>query len=332
LGAQKTLGEDDGFWGFTRPDMKPRKGMGLLGIVFFLPAVAVTAARWFRTRHPEGSQTEGTRVNAGLLLFLSLGGFVMYHVVLRWQSIGVLRLMPAFIIVGAPLPALLLEKRWVRVAALGLLVSSCAMFQIMNLGDWIVQQHNPTVENGVFKVVSRLKNSHAKSVEYNWGNQVAEKLLLQEDYSSRELYQKFFEGITQPTVFGFVGGANSASYYLFGKDFHNKVIPLLDARRPTELLEPPENVEYLVFAEYDPGKGEWALKRGWRPFFQITDKGAWLLVAFKRADRKDQTSVNRAAPPDILPFQPSPPRTRILEHEFGDLLGQRPATLPPSLS
>jgi hypothetical protein len=285
LGAQETLGEDDAFYGLTRLDMKPRKGMGLLGIVFFLPAVAVTAARWVRTRHPESSQTEATRVNANLLLFLSLGGFVMYHVVLRWQSIGLLRLMPAFIIVAVPLPALLLEKRWARAVALGLLVPSCAMFQIMHLGE-LAAQHNPAAEKGVFKVVSRLQNDHARSVEYNWGNQPAEKLLLQEDYSSRELYQKFFEGITQPTVFGFVGGPNSESYYLFGSDFRNKVIPLLDARRPTELLEPPEDVEYLVFREYDPERGEWALKRGWRPFFQITDTDAWLLAVFKRPDIK----------------------------------------------
>ncbi|MGD1018012.1 MAG: hypothetical protein ABSA12_01710 [Verrucomicrobiia bacterium] len=285
LGAQQTLGEDDAFYGLTRLDMKPRKGMGLLGIVFFLPAVAVTAARWFRTRPPEGNRAEASRVNANLLLFLSLGGFVMYHVVLRWQSIGLLRLMPAFIIAGAPLPGLLLEKRWARVAALGLLVPSCAMFQIMHLGE-LAPQRNPAVENGVFKAVSRLQNNHARSVEYNWGNQAAEKLLLREDYSSREVYQKLFEGIPQPTVFGFVGGPNSASYYLFGADFRNKVVPLLDARRPTELLEPPENVEYLVFGEYDPERGEWALKRGWRPFFQVTDKGTWLLAVFKRPSLK----------------------------------------------
>jgi hypothetical protein len=287
LRAQNTLGEDDGFYGFTRLNMKPRSGMGLLGIVFFLPAAAVTAARWFRTRHSEGSKTNAIHVNAGLLLFLSLGGFVMYHVVLRWQSIGLLRLMPAIVIVGMPLPALLLEKRWAREAALGLLVPSCAMFQIMHLAA-VVRQHNPAAENGFFKVVSQLQNDHAKLVEYNWGNQAAEELSLQEDYSSRELYQKFFEGITQPTVFGFVGGPNSESYYLFGKFFSNKVIPLVDARRPTELLEPPENVEYLVFREYDPERGEWALKRGWRPFLQIKDKGAWLLVVFKRDDRKHQ--------------------------------------------
>jgi hypothetical protein len=281
LGGQGQLGEDEEFYNFGEKTRTPLKGCGLVGIAFLLPGMAVGLKRCLGKKRFAGNQTGATRLNTCLVLLFVVGSFVICHAMLRWQSIGLLRLMPAFSIVGAPLCALLLEKPWPRAAALGLLLLSMVMFLTFDL-SMVGRRFNGAAENVLFKMITRLGKEHAITVEYQWQGQAPQKLLVHEDYTSREICQKFLEGIAQPTVIGFAGGLNSDVRWLFGKDFCNEIIPLTDDRKLDKFLEPPENVEYLVFSACHSDPHEWALKRNYSPIFRVMADDQCVFAAFKK--------------------------------------------------
>ena len=281
LGGQEQLGEDEEFYNFGEKTRTPLKGCGLVGIAFLLPGMAVGLKRCLGKKRFAGDQTESTRLNICLVLLFAFGSFAICHAALHWQSIGLLRLMPAFSIVGAPLCALLLEKPWPRAAALGLLLLSMVMFLTSDL-SMVGRRFGGAAENVLFKMITRLGKEHSITFKYQWQGQAPQELLVHEDYTSREICQKFLEGIAHPTVIGFAGGVNSDVRWLFGRDLGNKIIPLIDDRKPDKLLEPPENVEYLVFsAYYSADPHEWALKHNYSPLFRVIDDKC-VFVAFKK--------------------------------------------------
>src|SRR5262249_40305469 len=128
LGGKKELAEDDEYYYFKDKAIVPSKGLGLLGIAFFLPGVMLACARCFRGGSFGHFFESGPRFNMTLLVLMTIGSFFICHLVLRWQSIGMLRLMFPFVVAGAPLAALLLEKRCLRLPAVVLLVISGAIF------------------------------------------------------------------------------------------------------------------------------------------------------------------------------------------------------------
>jgi hypothetical protein len=281
LGGQEQLGEDEIFYNFEEKTRTSLKGCGLVGIAFLLPGMAVGLKRCLGKKRFAGNQTGSTRLNICLVLLFAFGSFAMCHAVLHWQSIGLLRLMPVFSLVGAPLCGLLLEKTWPRAVALGLLLLSTVMFLTFDL-SMVGRRLSGADENILFKMITRLEKKHSITFKYQWSGRAPQELLVHEDYTCREICQQFLEGIAQPTVIGFAGGVNSDTRWLFGRDWRNKIIPLVDDRKPDQLLEPPEDVEYLVFSAYhysDPH--EWALKHNYSPLFRIIDDDC-VFVAFKK--------------------------------------------------
>jgi hypothetical protein len=60
----------------------------------------------------------------------------------------------------------------------------------------------------------------------------------------------------------------------------------VDIRKPEQLLEPPTNADYLVFAQnadIDPVKQNvWAMRRGYQPFLRVDSGNECLFLAFQK--------------------------------------------------
>jgi hypothetical protein len=286
LGGQSKLAEDNAeFNSFDAQYRRPLKGCGWVGPLFLLPGLIVAAGRGLGIRRFTPSGTESTRFNTCLVLLFAVGSFVIPHAVLRWQEIGLLRLMPAFTILAAPLFALVLEKKWMRVAALAVLLVSTMMFLTYDL-SMVGRRFDTSTRDGLFRKILRLGTQHGMTVEYQWGDQPSQTFFTREDYTSRSLCQKFLEYLPSPTVIGFVGGVNGETDWLFGPGYRNKIILLVDDRKPDQLLEPPVEVQYLLFAERRPGADAWASQRGFQQIFRAVPEngstnGYWF-VGFER--------------------------------------------------
>ena len=281
VGAKNELAEDNDYYGLPDRVVKPRLGLGLLGIVFFLPGLAWGAARWVRGERRGADVGGRERAAGGILVLMAVGAFVMCHAVMRWQSIGLLRLMPAFAVLGAPLAAPLLERRWAKGTALGLLALSTAMFLVFDLG-LAARRWKGSQESALVRLISRFQQNHVLPVKYQWGTDPPQSMVLREDYSTREIYDKLFERVKQPAVFGFVGGLNSGCFDLFGKHFENRVIHLVDARTPGTIADPPPDAEYVVFAEGDDQAQGWAEARRFKPFFRVSKEDHCLFAVRQR--------------------------------------------------
>lgn len=281
VGARKELTEDTDFYGLPDRALAPRGGLGLLGIAFFLPGLGMAASRWVRSPKVAGHPDSLDRLAAGVLVLMAVGAFVLCHTVMRWQSIGLLRLTPAFLVIGAPLAALLLEPRWAKAAALGLLTASTGMFLLFDLG-LMVRRWDSGHGGAVAKLISRIQKDHALSVDYQWEREPPRSLVLRESYSSREVYQQLYERLKTPGIFGFIGGLNSGCYYLFGKNFENRVLPLVDARTPDRIADPPPEVQYVVFADGDDLAGGWPEALHFRPYFRVTSGSQCLFAVYQR--------------------------------------------------
>ena len=282
LGGQDRIADDDEtYYMFDRKSMTPRKGLGLLGIIFFLPGIAVAAARCFSRRSFGGSWAAPERLNTALLVSMAMGAFVFCHLLLRWQSIGMLRIMFPFMIAGAPLTARLLAGRWTKLLALGLLLVSSAMFFTFWLGH--VSRRHGWSDKPSLKWIARLQNDHAMLARYQWKDQQPRDLVIREDYSSREIYQVLLAGINQPCTIGFVGHQDSDMTYLFGPGYRNRVVPLVDARNPGPLIEPPLNLDYLVAADRFSSIRPWVAAHGLEEVFNATNAKGELLVLFQKS-------------------------------------------------
>ena len=283
LGGQRRIADDDDeFHSFDAKYRRPLKGCGWVGPLFLLPGLIIAAGRCLGIRRFMPNGAESTRFNTGLVLLFAAGSFVIPHAVLRWQEIGLLRLMPAFSILGACLCALVLEKKWMRVAALAVLLASTMVLVTYDL-SMVGRRFETAVQDSLFRKILRLGTEHGTTIEYQWDNQPPQTFFTREDYTSRSICLKFLEHVPSPTVIGFAGGVNAETDWLFGPGYRNKVVPLVDDRKPDQLMEPPTDVEYLLFAERLPGTDTWASQHGFQPFFRaVSDNGEWWFLGFKR--------------------------------------------------
>jgi hypothetical protein len=139
---------------------------------------------------------------------------------------------------------------------------------------------------GVQKFFSKIGKPQPWEVEYQWGDEAPQKAMIYEPYSSREIALMFLQKARHPAVVGFAGGVLSDAYYFFGPDLSNRIVPLVDFRQPEQLLEPPANADYLIFAQdadIEPVKQNlWAMRHGYRPFLQVNREGECLFLSFEK--------------------------------------------------
>ena len=284
IGGKNELGEDDVFYNFQKEKISPRAATGLVGLIFLPPALVVGIRRMRGRNGPAGQTPPFHRTNIALLLLFGFGYFALCHIFLRWQSIGLWRLMPAFPVIIAPLFGLLLGRFRYRLAALLLVILSSLVFLVFDAG--MMERRFAALDgNRFFKKLAGVGKQHAFTVTCQWTNQPPQELIIREDYSDRQIQQKFLEQVGHASVIAFVGGVNSDTYYLFGRDFSNTVIALNDSRNPGPLLPPPGNAEYLIFGEHydiDADKIAWASNQGYSPVFQVSHGKECLFLGFKK--------------------------------------------------
>jgi hypothetical protein len=292
LGGKKELAEDEKAL-FNFQDLQPNAGIGLTGPLVVLPAFFYGAIRLLRCRNKTSldDKLPGGRDFWLLLLFVTSYAFLC-HVFLKSQNIGLWRLMPALPVLAAPVCGLLLEKRWQRLAVLAL-AGLCALVPVSgNLAmmgnrfaaDKLVSELE---SNGILqRFFSKIGKRPPMEVECQWDNETPQKALIHEPYNSREIALLFLRRARHPAVIAFAGGVCSDAYYFFGPDLSNQIAPLVDIRNPEQLLEPPANANYLVFApnaDIDPVKQNvWAMQRGYQPFLRVNSGRACLFLAFQK--------------------------------------------------
>jgi hypothetical protein len=214
------------------------------------------------------------------------------HAFLKSQNIGLWRLMPALPVLAAPVCGLLLEKRWQRLAVLAL-AGLCALVPVSrNLAmmgnrfaaDKLVSELES--KSILQKFFTKIGKRPPMEVECQWDNETPQKALIHEPYNSREIALLFLRRARHPAVIAFAGGVCSDAYYFFGPDLSNQITPLVDIRKPEQLLEPPTNADYLVFAQnadIDPVKQNvWAMRRGYQPFLRVDSGNECLFLAFQK--------------------------------------------------
>ena len=291
LGGKGELAEDDKSQFnnaniFNFRNLRPGSGIGLIGPIFVLPAFLYGAVRLWRQRYGTRGAARFSGYRDFLLLLLVVAGYAfMCHVLLKWQSIGLWRLMPAFTVLAVPVCGLLLEKRSIRIIALtlagvGAMVSLAGNLSMMS-NRYATDNHNPLQQ-----LLLKLGKQPRVVMEYRWANEVSQKAFRHEPYNNREIALMFLSHAKHPAVIAFAGGSCSDAYYFFGPDLSNRIMPLVDIRYPEQLLEPASNADYLVFPQnsaIDPEKQNvWARQRGYRPFLRVDQQDKCLFLSFEK--------------------------------------------------
>ncbi len=278
LGGQERLAEDHEFYSFTGKDLRPGQGFGLLGILFFVPGLIAGIAHACR-RRPPGPSGEGFPAS-GVLALITLGSCLTCYVVLRWQSIGLARLMIPCAVTGMPLAALLCERAWVRVAGAALLIISLGMYCTAGLGI-AFRRLNTDDRFGLAKKLTNLQRDRSRAIEYRWQEGPPVSIRLREEFTHREIHQLFLSRIPEPAVFGMNGRVAAESYYLFGQGYSNRVVSLVDTRTPHRLLM-PLSVDYIVLEEPAPAPIDAQTSAQFDLFFEAKHLGKPILTVLKR--------------------------------------------------
>lgn len=280
FGGLERLDEDQSFFSFTEDGPRPGRALGPLGIAFFMPGIVAGLSLRFR-RKDAAADANRRFPAAGAMALLTAGSFLTCYVVLRWQSIGMSRMMVSCVMAGMPLTALLLEKRPAKLLALVLLTASLGMYGISGSGR-AVRRLDLAERSWVAARIARLQRDHFVQVDYRWQDGAAGSLRVREDYTRREFYQLLFSRLREPAVVGLIGSFNAEGFYAFGPAHSNRVVSLVDSRAPNLQIKPPPQVEFIV-AELEEiwGLDAEAL-RDFDLWLEVTRAGKAVFAVFRR--------------------------------------------------
>jgi len=280
LGGSDQLPEDHGFYSFAEPGPRPGMGIGLLGPCVFIPGVMASLFIGFRGKKIRTSDPP-VFPSAAALALLTLGSFVTICIVLRWQSIGTTRLMVTALAAGAPLAALLLDRIWIRLPAMALLVACLGLYSVSGAGN-AIRRLDLAERSTALAAISRLQNDHSMRVDYRWWDGKAGSLKLREDFTRRQTFQFMFTRLQQPTTIAFAGSFNTEAFYLFGEGFSNRVFSLVDSRKRPALLTPPPEIQYVVVDEVDFSAPAKKVLDEFELWLEITQASQPFFTVFKR--------------------------------------------------
>ena len=230
LGAARSLADDQGYYTFVADRIPFRLGLGPAGPLLLAPALAAGAlVASGRMRPPTAThaktQGDGRRAS-GALLLLGCGGFVVCHGLLRWQPIGLYRLMLPTIAVAGALVAHLLRRRSLYALALALYAGNLILLSAMYLG-LAGRKHDLT--DPVSRRLRRLQRDHSRQVTIETPAQPPRPITVRERYSKRELYEQLMATLPAPLSIGVIAGPNSEAYYAAGPAKQNRLVPLVGA-------------------------------------------------------------------------------------------------------
>lgn len=286
LGGQARLPEDvdDGALDFNRTTISPRSAFGLVGIVFFLPAIVAGLWQMRGRGDPRAPVTLVQRLNIAILLICGLGCFLAGHVFFRWQTIGFWRLMPALPVIAAALCGLLFSRRASQLLVLLVVAAGTLAFFAYDAG-MMARRYPALADNWLLRKITASARQHGRSFLYRWLDGPWLEASIKEDYMDSEVPQKFLERIEPGATIGFVGDPNALMYYLFGPNFSNRIVPLNDAGALDRLLPPPDDAKYLVIEQtfnVEDNKIAWATNQGYALVFQAVQGTNRMFVGFQK--------------------------------------------------
>ena len=277
LGGKTSLPEDNPYYSF---EATPMKGFGPLGIVFLVPALVVGCAlsiQAFRSERPLRAES----LNVITLTTLAIAAFFMCHLILRWQSIGMVRLMLPILVAASPLTSLLFERRLLRLAALGLMPAIAAIYFVYWSG--LVSRRTGRTDGAFFKTIAKLQKDRLTVLRYQWKGQPERELLRREPHTYREVYDGVLQGLKQPCTIGFIGDENTECLYLFGDRAQNRIIPLVDASNEDHILDAPTGgCDYIVAADLFEEAKQWAEARGFEQILTCSGPQGEIVRVFER--------------------------------------------------
>jgi hypothetical protein len=279
LGGRELIPEDVGFYSFRAEDIRPRNSFGPLACLILVPSVVITGSLCllsFRSR-----ANSKRNIAAGILLLLTIAGFVTYHVLLRWQTIGIGRLMLPCLVTGVPLAAFMMERTWAR--ALGLPLFAGVLLAYSSFGFGVAMRRVTASEKSWLTAqVSKLQRSHNMTLEWEWKGEPMQSQEIKEGYTKREIVRQLLSRLPNPTSFGLIGTNNAEGYYLFGDDFLNKVVSMSDSRAELRFLSPPDDIEFIVAEDFEPQAIPPEALRGFELLARVSSHGKTVLAVFQR--------------------------------------------------
>jgi hypothetical protein len=243
MGASESLAEDNDFYSFSDASIRPGRGFGPLMVIALLPGLVLGLFRSTQ-RIIQERNTEPSRVALSLGVF-SISGALITCCLLRWQEVGLARLMVPIAAAAVPLTGLLLQSRLSRAAMLTANTAIISAYFLVGLG--MVARRVPDASlGGLGGRLSSAAKNRTSIVNYRWRGEPMHELEMRESYSSRELFELLLPRLHAPVTVGLIGGPNTDDFFLFGRAYVNKVVPLVDVRNPKVLLPIPQEVSVVV--------------------------------------------------------------------------------------
>lgn len=234
-------------WRYEIQNAALRTGLGIPGLVFFLPGLLVTIGKLAKkvTASFKNSCRLGSLDTQRLMIILVLlGTFVISHAYLRWFVGGMLRIMLHFVILGAPFAAILLKRRAAKYLAFIVLGINALPFLLFYTTLSLNRYDLDALKVPTAKL-QKLRNHRPRVVNGSGRDGVVYKFL-QKESSKREFYLEAMKAIPPGSRIAFVGGQASEEFYLFGPNLSNEIIPLVDGLKPNKILPLPTNIDFLV--------------------------------------------------------------------------------------
>jgi len=280
LGGLEQLNEDRGFYSFTIDGPRPGRAMGPLGFAFLVPGVLAGFTCLLPHKRGGLGRDNPWKLPVGLGL-LTVGSFATCYVVMRWQCIGLNRMMLSCVIAGLPLSALLLERRTGRIIALVLMTICLGMYGVSGLGSTL-RRLDLRDRNWVASKITRLQADHSFQADYRWHDGTAGSLTVREDYTRREFYELVFSRLKQPSVVGLIGSFNTEGYYAFGPDYSNRVVSLIDSRAPEQIIKPAPEVGFIIVELQELAGLDRAMLPEFETWLEVTRSGKPVFLVLKR--------------------------------------------------
>lgn len=278
LGGCKDLPEDNEFYRFSGFGIAPRRALGLLGIIVFIPGIAMATLKSMRKNLP-ATISEQSLFAMRVLVAFTTGSFLLCHLLLRWQSIGLLRLLFPLVISGASVCALILRSKWFR--SLGLITLLVSNFIFLGLMLGLLGRRLDAKESRGLTLLSSFGRPHSATAVAKQPGKPERLLQIREDYSNRELCKEALKAVVESSVIGVVGDANTDCVFLFGPRFKNRIIPLVDCRNPGVIVNPYCRLDYVaVLSDFNQAKS-WAVSHGFSKILEISTGSSCRLLLFQ---------------------------------------------------
>lgn len=218
--------------------------------------------------------------NICILVATAIGAFAITHIVLRWQTIGLMRLMFPFVIVAGALTALLMEKKIVRLLGLPIFAATALIYFVYWTAH--IARRNEWTDKPILSQIARLQNPHSYTATVQRKGQPSYELFIPEDFRLSYFYIDILKHSKQPAVFGLIGHGNSDPYDLFGDRSQNQIVALVDCRDDEKIMDPPRHLDYVVAEDRFAEARAWAQAHGFEETASYSSPEKEMFVTFAK--------------------------------------------------